>query len=295
MKQKKIGLPSFWIKLIGYLLRTLDHIGRLFIPLGSGVNIPTRYYVLRAIGKCAFPIFVFFAVEGIYKTKSPKNYLLRLGCMALSRDVFGFIFGACANIEAAANPLIGNVFTDLFMGVLRIYLIKKKNRMSLLALLPIAYEFLAGLVISPSYGTLFKADWGPFSIVLFFFIFISRELYLHSIQAKAKNADVETDALRQASGQLPLTLIQCVGILSAYLLFYLFYRLGFLFNGYYLLPNEFIPIGTYSVLGCLLLFLYNGKRGFDNKGIRISRYLYYPVHLIILGILSLFFGVLSGL
>ena len=170
MKKKKFGLSSFWLKLIGYLLRTLDHVGRLFIDKGSGVTIPTAYYVLRAIGKCAFPIFVFFAVEGLYHTKSIKNYLLRLGIFALARDCFGFAFGAIVKLPVINNPLIGNVFTDLFRGVLALYLIKRKDWFSLLAALPIAYEFLAGYVVNGTYGTLFKADWGAFSIVLFLFI-----------------------------------------------------------------------------------------------------------------------------
>lgn len=294
MEKKKFGLSSFWLKLIGYLLRTLDHVGRLFIEKGSGVTIPTAYYVLRAIGKCAFPIFVFFAVEGLYHTKSVKNYLLRLGILALARDCFGFAFGAIVKLPVINNPLIGNVFTDLFRGVLALYLIKRKDWFSLLAALPIAYEFLAGYVVDGTYGTLFKADWGAFSIVLFLFIYLFREIYSLNLSKKANRANVDTSVLEQAAGALPRNAFECVGILSAYLLFYLFYRLGFVWNGYYLLPNEFIPIGTYSVLSCLLLLFYNGKRGPDNKVIRSCFYLYYPIHLLILGILSAFFGVLAS-
>ncbi len=295
MEKKKIGLSSFWLKIIGYLLRTLDHIGRLFIERGSGVTIPTSYYVLRAIGKCAFPIFVFFAVEGFYHTKNIRNYLLRLGIFALGRDCFGFVFGAITKIQISNNPLIGNVFTDLFRGVLTLYLLKRKDWFSLLAFLPIAYEFLSGYVINGTYGTLFKSDWGPFSIVLFLFIFLFREMYSVNLRKKADKAGVPFSVMEETSGALVRNAFECIGVLSAYLLFYLFYRLGFVWNGYYLLPNEFIPIGTYSVLSCLLLLFYNGKRGPDNKIIRSSFYFYYPCHLILLGLVSLFCGVLSSL
>lgn len=295
MKNKKFGVSSFYLKLLGYILRTLDHIGLLFFSGGTGVSIPTDYYVLRAVGKCAFPIFVFFAVEGVYHTKNIRNYLFRLGIFALFRDVFGFIFGWIAKIPVIENPLIGNVFTDLFMGVLALCFLKRKDRFSFLAIFPIAYEFFSGYVINGSYGTLFKSDWGPFSIVLFLFIFLFREAYEARLRKKARESRVELAALDEANGARPGNAFECVGILTTYLLFYLFYRLGFVWNSYYLLPNEFIPIGTYSVLSVILLRFYNGKRDPDNKFIRTGFYLYYPFHLILLGILSFFFGVLSTL
>ncbi len=295
MNKYRFSLPSFPLKLIACLLRTLDHIGRLFVSKGTGVDIPLAYYLLRAIGKCAFPVFAFFVREGVYHTSSIKNYLLRLGLCALVRDAFGYFFGFFAGLPVADNPLIGNVFTDLFCGALLVYLLRRKDGYSFLALLPLAYEFLSGFVISSSYGTLTKSDWGAFSILLFLFRYLGRSLYDFRREKKAKERKVPFLARKESQGQLPLMLYEVISRATCYLLFYLFYRLGLYSASFRLLPNEFIPIGTYSLLGTLLLFLYNGKRGPDSKVIRICFYAYYPFHLALLGILSYFFGVLATL
>ena len=39
---------------------------------------------------------------------------------------------------------------------------------------------------------------------------------------------------------------------------------------------------TYSLLAIPLLYLYNGKRGYDSKAFRWITYLYFPVHLVVL-------------
>lgn len=75
------------------------------------------------------------------------------------------------------------------------------------------------------------------------------------------------------------------------MIFYLVYRYS---NFTTFIPGEFVPIGTFSVLAFIFYLLYNGKKGYENKIIQYSFYVYYPFHLIILGVISLFFGVLAN-
>lgn len=288
-QERAFGLSSFWMKVIACLLMTLDHIALLFIPLGSSMGIPLPYYLLRAIGKMAFPIFAFLAVEGAYKTKNIKWYLLRLGGMALLLDGIGYAFGGIFQIKIADNPLIGNAFTDMFLGVLTITLLRMKNRYSLLAVLPILYAVFSDFTISDTYGTLFKSDWGTFSICLFVAYFIFRELA--DVYAKRKSQQYDVPFTEESIFRLEKDAM-LIGLILVEAIFYLIYRID---RTCFIIPNEFVPIGTYSTLAGVILFFYNGKKGYSSKYIQYGFYLYYPLHLLVLGIISMFCGVLAGM
>ena len=66
------------LKLIACITMLLDHVGFALIHTPYPV-----YAVLRIIGRMAFPIYCFLIAEGVYHTKSPKKYLLRLLVLAI--------------------------------------------------------------------------------------------------------------------------------------------------------------------------------------------------------------------
>ncbi len=285
-KKRTFGLSSLALKVIACLLMTLDHIALLFIP--GEKDTYTLYYILRAIGKISFPIFAFLAVEGAYKTSNIWKYLLRLGVLAIVLDGFGYTFGSIYSIDVINNPLIGNAFTDMFLGVLTVYLLKKKNWYSLLAVFPIAIAVLSDIDIFQTYGSLFKTDWGTFSIVLFIFYFLAKELSALSI--KKKNFDdpsMDYEVYKVKTDKM----FEIVALITVELAFYLLWRINYSLP---IIPNEFVPIGTYSVLASLILAFYNGEKGYQSKVIQYSFYAYYPLHIIVLGVISLFFGLLSN-
>jgi len=52
------------------------------------------YWVFRAIGRLAFPLYAFLLAEGARRTKHPARYSLRLGIFAVLADpCFGLAFG----------------------------------------------------------------------------------------------------------------------------------------------------------------------------------------------------------
>ncbi len=286
MKKKfSFSLSSLALKIIAALLMTIDHIGLLFVP--NSKETYTLYYILRAIGKIAFPIFAFLAVEGAYHTKNAKKYLLRLLLSAILLDGVGYLVGYLGKIRIADNPIVGNAFMDMFLGVLTITLLRKKNWYSLFALLPISYAVLSNVTVSADYGTLFKTDWGTFSIALFLCYFLAKELSSYLVRRKNSTSsgfDFEVYHLKYDK------LLEIVALFTVELAFYLLYRIDYTSS---FIPVEFVPIGSYSCLAALFLLFYNGRKGYDKKWIQYSFYVYYPLHLLILGILSLFFGVLS--
>ena len=285
------GINSLILKILAALLMTLDHIGMLFFTRGSGREIETIYYVLRSVGKISFPVFAFLAVEGIYHTKDAKKYLLRLLICALLMDLFGYLFSWIKHIPIRSNALIGNAFTDMFLGVLLIYCLRQKGWYKLFALLPFAIGILTQVPISTSYGTLFKADWGFFSIVLFLTLFLAHELSDRYLIKKANKEGLEEDSFLLLEGIRTRRDAEAIAFLFTELCFYLIYRMD---NTSMLLPKEFVPLGTYSTLGITLILLYNGKKGYRSRVVQYSFYAYYPLHLLVLGIISLFFGVLKG-
>lgn len=286
---KKIQvLDSFWLKVLAVIFMTIDHIGLLFFQRGT-VDINTDFYILRAIGKLAFPIFAFLAVESAFKTTHIKRYLSRLFVMAIGLDIIGFLFGFIAGLTPDKNYLLGNPFWDLFLGVLAIDLLRKKNKYSLFALIPVALAVLSDVDV-PFYGSLFKADWGTFSIVLFLCFYLFRILVDLYLKNKAVKDGLEPETYLIQSGQNVHNVSAAVALLSVELLFYLVWRMWY---DCPFLPGDFVPIGTYGTLASLFFLLYNGKRGYDNKVIRICFYTYFPLHLLILGLLSMAFGVLA--
>ena len=84
-------------------------------------------------------------------------------------------------------------------------------------------------------------------------------------------------------------LFEIIGLITVELAFYLLWKINYTLP---IIPNEFVPIGSYSVLASVILAFYNGKKGYQSKKIQYAFYCYYPLHIVILGVLSLFFGLL---
>ena len=128
-------LSTFTLKLIAIITMVIDHTGAIFFP---------DQMWLRAIGRIAFPIFVFLLVEGLFNTSNIKKYLTRLGIFALISEIpfdmafykarFGVDFltdlkGATQDMQILdlfIRRLIKhqNIFFTLFLGLLAIYLMK---------------------------------------------------------------------------------------------------------------------------------------------------------------------------
>lgn len=292
MKQKLYNIftfSTFKLKILACVLMTLDHIALLFIKTDN-VNLPTNYYILRSIGKIALPLFVFLCVEGVYKTRNIKKYLLRIGAFAFAIELIGYIAGSIFNMNPIDNPMLGNVMIDMFLGVLAVYLLKRKDWYSLLAILPITYSVLSCIELNNVFGTITKTDWGIFSMSLFVVYFISKEIVEFHFRRKAINEGVQADFYLGDFSEKYHKYAEAIGLVFVEACFYLLFRINYQSP---FIPQLFVPLGTYSTLAFVFILLYNGKKGPSNKAIQWSFYIYYPLHLLILGIISYYFGVLG--
>lgn len=79
----RIGISQKVLKLAAMAAMTADHIGIRF-----GTHLPASFcFTLRLIGRFAFPLYAFLAIEGCLYTHSKSNYLLRLSILALISEV----------------------------------------------------------------------------------------------------------------------------------------------------------------------------------------------------------------
>ena len=110
------------LKLIAVITMLIDHTGYvfyafpafrepLFTALGETVTI---YFILRKIGRLAFPIYCFLIGEGLIHTRNPIKYLLRLLIFAILSEI---PFNLMVSGQLLC-PEHQNVFFTLLLGAL---------------------------------------------------------------------------------------------------------------------------------------------------------------------------------
>ena len=127
-KKDRFSLSNAKLKWIAIISMTIDHFAASFLLLeylpylrvtGSAASYEAWcviYYVCRAIGRIAAPIFFFLLVEGCHHTKNPKNYGIRLAVGALlSEIVFDRAFSG-----VFFDPGSQNIFFTLLLGFLMV-------------------------------------------------------------------------------------------------------------------------------------------------------------------------------
>lgn len=115
------------LKLIAVISMLIDHSALLLGPELAFLSSPlltvfgkeiTLYFIMRKIGRLAFPIFCFLICEGFLHTRNQKRYLLQLFLFAFISEV-PFNLMLSGNVFLAAKQ---NIFFTLFLGALLIYI-----------------------------------------------------------------------------------------------------------------------------------------------------------------------------
>ena len=234
MELKRIEIFSgAQLKYIAFISMLIDHVNNALItPMldGSGFLLYLSN-IFSILGRIAFPIFVFFIVEGFFKTKSRKKYLLTLIVFGIISEVPFDMFTS----KTLFNPYWNNIMFTLALCLITIWIIdalKKKIKS--------------------------KALWYTVSIIIVIF---------SGLSAMGLSLDYDYHA-----------------VVAAYI-FYIFYDKPLIGAG---LGYLSIIKEIYSVFGFGLTLTYNGKRGKQYKWIN---YLFYPVHILILGILRFYLNI----
>lgn len=221
------------LKYLAFISMLIDHINNALItPMLDGRGILLHLSnILSILGRIAFPIFVFFIVEGFFKTSNRRKYLLTLLIFGVISEVPFDMFTS----RTYFNPYWNNMMFTLALCLITIWII----------------DTLKKKICN-------KVFWYAVSIIIvLIFGFISMTLSL----------DYDYHA-----------------IITAYL-FYIFYDKPILGAG---LGYLSIIKEIYSFLGFAMTITYNGERGRQYKWIN---YFFYPVHILILGVLRFYLNI----
>lgn len=283
-------LSNFSLKLLAMLFMTLDHIGLLLSEnadfFGFVTNSPVLIMcdVFRILGRLAFPLFAFLLVEGIRHTHSNKKYFLRLGFMALLISIayIVIIYGLQMNTPG------GNIFFDLLLAGLAIYLIEKKKWISLLALLPFAYALFCTFVNAFEHvGVIHWSRYFPYFLRLQYDIFGFALILTFYFAYKLIPIMFKTETFKNLDFDAYKTTNEyrlfANGMIIAALLVI---NLVWYFLSYYIVGLQYLMglgVESWSIFASIFILLYNGKRGYNAKWFYYGAYAYYPMHILIIG------------
>lgn len=229
-------LSGAGLKLIAIISMLADHVNKALIYPYLESNHGFLAFisdVFDIIGRIAFPLFCFMLVEGYFKTRNRKKYLLNLLLFGVISEIPFDMFTTASFFNMNWN----NVMFTLALVLVTVWIIDTlKEKMQKRS----------------------KALWYLVSILI---------VLVMCIVSMSLSLDYEHHA-----------------ILIGYF-FYLFHDM----------PVFAIPFGyasmfkePWALLGFGLTLTYNGERGKQHK---MLYYWFYPVHLLILGLLRLYLGI----
>lgn len=242
------GLSSNHLKLIAIITMVIDHSALLFVTSDS-----TLYIVMRLIGRITAPIMFFMAAAGYHYTRSINRYMVRLAIFSVVSYIpFIFCFYGLL-IPNRYTFLNLSVIYTIFLGILAIRIRRADLNNGIKGLL------ILGIYILSSFG-----DWGELgiSIILVFDIFYG-------------------NFKRQFWSYIAVIFIQG-GLLSIFTYTVQMLYMGELDFSYFLMSISQFGM----ILPILLLSCYNGRKGKGGKLAKWGFYIFYPAHLMVLGILA---------
>lgn len=129
LPQRCHALSGSWLKVFAMVSMLIDHVAHVILRYDPAFTEPlltighhsiTWYYLMRSVGRLAFPIFCFLLVEGFQHTHDRKKYGRNLLAFALISEIpFNLTHG---------GHLFGwsqNVFFTLFLGFLALCVIRR--------------------------------------------------------------------------------------------------------------------------------------------------------------------------
>ena len=235
----KMDLSAAALHILAMAFMLMDHLWATLLPAQEW---------LTCVGRIAFPIFAFMAVEGYFHTHNLKKYLLRMLIFAVISEVpFDLMYGG-----TWFYPVHQNVIWTLMMGLVGIHLmetVRKKKSTFVYILVSAIVVILGGLL-----GTLSMVDYygiGVLTVFIFYF-FRGRKWWC-------------------LLGQMLALYWVNVELLGG--LMYPIRLFGMEF--------ELCQQGL-ALLALLPIWLYRGRQGYHSKPFQYFCYAFYPMHMLVI-------------
>lgn len=166
--RERIGLTGNILKIIALVTMTIDHIG---------LELFDNMYIMRLIGRIAFPIFAYMIAEGCFYTRNRKRHIVTIASLALLCQIVYFV---------AMGSLYQCILVTFTLSIALIYsidnVLKHRNIFNALILLATVLFISAVALYLPAVlvGTDFGIDYGIFGILLPVLVYFAkgRELKL---------------------------------------------------------------------------------------------------------------------
>ena len=140
-------MNSFALKLIACITMLIDHVGYIFFP---------KLWILRTIGRLAFPIFAWQISVGYTNSSNKVNYFKRLLLFALiTQPIYMY----------ALNPAQLNIFFTLILGLISIWVYDKADN-KYVGVFVNSIIFLIAHQLNVSYGA--------YGVIIIFLFYIFR-------------------------------------------------------------------------------------------------------------------------
>lgn len=251
------------LKLIAVVLMFLDHIHQMFAAVGAPMW-------LTAAGRLVFPMFLFAASESFYYTHSKKGYLKRLLFASWGMTFFTFILQWAVPHEGVV--LINNAFSTFFVT----------------GLYMLFWDWFKEGIRHKSLRKIIKAF-----LCCFIPVISALPIYLVALLSFQENVPASAIRLLASVALLIPNILTVEGGFSLVVigvLFYVFRKRRTLQIAILLLLSTVVYLAGDSIqcfmgFAAIPIALYNGERG---KGMKNFFYIFYPVHIGLLYIISAF-------
>ena len=243
----KARLNSNWIKIIAIVAMTADHIAWLLFP---GYQTDVIPITLHIIGRITCPIMCYFIAEGYHNTKNISKYTRRL-----------FIF---AVISHFAYVFFSENFVD-WRSFIPFYYGDFLNQTSVM------WSLAWGLVmLRIAYSEKIKSHIKPLLIILICLITLPSDW--------SCIASLCILAFGTNKGNLKKQMLWMIFYVAIYSIVYFF-----------ALDKIYGLIQLAVILAIPIIMTYNGKRGSSRAANTVMKwffYIYYPLHLFVIGLIK---------
>ena len=286
-------LSSFWLKVIALLTMTIDHVGFLMQGLEM---FPKLALAFRFIGRIALPLFCFMITEGAIHTKSFKKYALRLGIMA---SVVSLIIVGSNEITFFRNSGLsmrdeGIIFIDLLLGAVSVYLLRQnKWYIKILALLPLAFGIASFIACEfewcGCHGVIWwvpyfiRPQYGWYGILLIIVFYLAHQLAQLFIKLASQMSQIPFEAYEGSNFER--NTLNVISVIMLALVTVLYYYICELTPVKYAFWMGFHYVQLFAIIAGVFILLYNGLRGYNKKWFQYGSYVYYLLHMLIIGII----------
>ena len=208
---------------------------------------------MNCVGRIAFPIFAFLIVEGYFHTANLGKYVRRLLLFAVISEIpFNLAMGG-----ALFYPIHQNVLWTFLIALALIHWNEKAR-----ATQKIRKRVFVGclsLLLACPLGLLTMVDYYHAGIltVLVFYFFRQKKWWSCAAQ------------------------LLCLWYINAEMLGGFSYELAMFGR------TIFLPRQAFALLALIPIWLYRGKRGYHSKLLQYANYAFYPLHLLVLGVINL--------